>query len=67
MVLFLACAKVGMVRHVQSDLKQQVKMNLGMKLIRKTYCWYEVDFLHVFRHTQMHLFDSVHLYGCGQA
>ena len=54
-----------MVRHVQSDLKQQVKMNLGMKLIRKTYCWYEVDFLHVFRHTQMHLLD--HIYGCGQA
>ena len=28
---------------------------------------YNVDFLHLVRHTQIHLFDSLHLYGCGQA
>ena len=28
---------------------------------------YEVDFLLVVRHTKIHLFDSIHLYGSGQA
>ena len=43
-------------RHAQSDEKQQVRVNLGIKLIRMNL---EIDFLHVVRHTQIYLFDSV--------
>ena len=32
---FFQSFQVGMVRHAQSDLKQQVRMNIGVKLIRK--------------------------------
>ena len=58
-----------MVRHAQKHLKQRLKlrMNLAVKLIRKTYYRNEVDFLHVARQTQIHLFDLIHLYGCSQA
>ena len=54
----------------RNDSKQQVRMNLGMKLIRmnlgmKLYFFF--FFLHVVRHTQIHLFDSVHSYWRGQA
>ena len=46
-------------------------MNLGLKLIRMKLQVvivdsYEVDFLHVVRHTQIPLFDSVHSYDCGR-
>ena len=41
-----------------------VRMNLGMKLIRMNF---EVDFLHVVKHIEIHLFDSVYSYGCCQA
>ena len=44
------------VRCTQIDSKQQVRMNLGVKLI----------LLLVVRHTQIHLLDSVHLYWRGQ-
>ena len=39
-----------------------MKLIVGKELIS-----YEVDFLHMVRHTQIHLFDLVHFYGCGQA
>ena len=46
----------------QNDSQQQVIMDLGMTLIRmKSF------FLHVVRHAQLHLFDSLHSNGCGQA
>ena len=45
----------------QRDSKQQVRMNLGMNLIRKKVR-YEVDFLHVVRRTQIDLFDVVNCY-----
>ena len=66
---FFQSFQVVMVRHDQKHLKQRLKvrMNLAVKLIRKTYYRNEVDFLHVVRHTQIHQFDLVHLYGCGQA
>ena len=42
-----------------------VRMNLGVKLIRMNF---EVDFLHVVKHIEIHLFDSVYSYGgCCQA
>ena len=39
-----------------------MKLIAGKELIR-----YEVDFLHMVRHTQIHLADLLHFYGCGQA
>ena len=39
-------------------------MNLGMTLKKRRY---QVDFLYVVRHTQIHLFDSVYSYWYGQA
>ena len=44
-------------RHAQSDEKQQVSVDLGIKLIKMNL---EIDFLHVARHTQIYLFDAVH-------
>ena len=41
-------------------------MNLGMKLIRMKLGM-KLTFLHVFSHTQIHLFGSDHSYGCVQA
>ena len=41
-------------------------MNLGIKLIRINLGM-KLFFLHVVRHPQIHLFDLVHSYGCGQA
>ena len=34
MYKFIQSFQVGVVRHVQSDSKQQIRMNLGMKVIR---------------------------------
>ena len=39
-----------------------MKLIAGKELIR-----YEVDFLHMVRHTQIHLANLLHFYGCGQA
>ena len=49
---------------VQNDSK--VRTNIGMKLI-KINLGMKLFFLLVVKHTQIHLFDSVHSYGCGQA
>ena len=47
---------MGVVRLAQSDSKQPVRMDLGMKMIRMNLDM-NLVFLHVVRHTQIHLFD----------
>ena len=57
---FMQSFEVAVASHAQSDSKQVSyisKRKLGDKLI----------FLNEVRHIKIHLFDSVHSYGCGQA
>ena len=57
---------MGVVRGVKSDSKQQVRMNLVMRLISMNFDM-KLIFLHVVRYTKINLFDSVHSDGCSQA
>ena len=56
---------MGVVRRAQNS-KKQVRMNQRTKLIRVNLGM-KLIFLQVVRHTQTHLFHSVHSYGCDQA
>ena len=54
------------IRHVQSDSKQPISVNLGMKLIKMNLgINFDLCFTCGYPHTN--LFDSVHSYGCVQA
>ena len=56
---------MDVVIHAHSDSKWQVRMNLGMKLIRINLSIKLIICMWLEAH--INLFDSVHWYGCGQA